>query len=75
MGTTGKRIHIKEDDFRWSHGASTQEYGDEVDPMWGYETMEITKEQVIDLMMGKVLYFPVNREYAVLLRVEKENKK
>ena len=65
-------IKIKEDCFYYGPCASSHDYGDVVDGMWGGGGVEITKGQLVDLLQGKVIYFQVGGEYHVLLRVEKD---
>ena len=43
----------------------------ECDPCWGLTSNEISEEQMLALMEGKVLWFE-DGEYAHLIRLEKE---
>ena len=43
---------------------------DHFDEMYGAEVLEITEENMIDLIKGQILYVVVEGEYAVLVRLK-----
>lgn len=44
--------------------------GDHFDEMYGAEVLEITEENIVDLIQGKILYVVVEGEYAVLMKLK-----
>lgn len=44
--------------------------GDQFDEMYGTEVLEITEENIIDLIKGLILYVVVEGEYAILIRLK-----
>ena len=46
------------------------EENEDYDKLYGDFTLEITKEDIKELLKGKKLYIPVNDEYAVTIKVE-----
>lgn len=44
-------------------------YGQFFSDMYGFDEVEVTREQVEELIKGKVLYTTVCDEYAVLIRL------
>lgn len=51
------------------------EENEEYDKLYGDYAIEITKEDIEELLKGKKLYIPVNDEYAVVIRVKGNCKK
>lgn len=43
---------------------------DNFDEMYGAEVLEISEENILDLIQGKILYVVVEGEYAVLMKLK-----
>lgn len=50
------------------------EENEEYDKLYGDYAIEITKEDIEELLKGKKLYIPVNDEYAVVIEVKNDCK-
>lgn len=63
---------VTKDDFgEYAKGrVSVLNYGDEFDPWYGCDSVEIKKEHLEALKNGQILYFDVSKEYCVIMRVE-----
>lgn len=46
------------------------EENEEYDKLYGDYTIEITKEDIEELIKGKTLYIPVNDEYALTIKTK-----
>jgi len=66
-----KKIPIEENAWEDCEVVATTEIGEEVYPCWGLDFIGVTREQVTDLLNGKVLYGQVQDEYAFVLRLVK----
>ena len=66
-----RELVIEERCFKCSHGVVVKDYGDEFDPLWGFNTIEFTKEDIEALLEGKILETNCNYEYGVLIRMER----
>lgn len=51
------------------------EENEDYDKLYGDFTLEITKEDIKELLKGKKLYISVNDEYAVTIKMEDNCKK
>jgi hypothetical protein len=61
---------IEENDWEDCETVETKEIGEEVFPCFGVDYIGVTREQVNDLLNGKVLYGQVqDAEYAFVLRL------
>lgn len=65
-----KHLEIKESCFFGSNTVKVKNYGELFDPWWGYDTIELTQEDVRALLEGKVLESSVAAEYGVLIRMK-----
>lgn len=70
---------LKDDNFRTyedaDHCYERLRCGDPCYKMWGLESYEITEDDLKHLMDGGVLWFEINGEYAMLLRVKCDRSK
>lgn len=67
---------LEERDFRPPvNEAKAIDYGQAFDPLWGFDTVELTLENIDDLMLGKVLVTCCNSEYTVLIRIKSDVKR
>lgn len=65
---------IEEELFRCANRVIIKDYGDEFDPWWGWDVIELTREDVAVLLEGKVLESSCAGEYGLLIRLENEPK-
>lgn len=66
-------MKLTEDCFRWGvNEAHSANYGDMFWPMYGYDVVELTEENIQALREGKVLITYINNEYTALIRMKKE---
>ena len=61
---------IEESKFEFSHGAVVKNYGEEFNPWWGWDSIELTKEDIDALLNGKVLESNCSSEYGMLIRMK-----
>lgn len=66
------KIIITEESFFGSSNAVAKDYGDPFNDLYGYCSLELTKDNIIDLLNDKVLYTDVNDEYALLIRMRND---
>ena len=64
---------ITDEVFHYSGFACEKNYGDTYDPLWGVCSLELTNEDMLALLNGKVLETSVNGEYCLLIRKEKND--
>lgn len=67
------RCIIEEDCFQYPKSVFVRNYGDEFDPYFGFESFELTKEDIEALLDGKVLETDSNEEYGILIRMKRTN--
>lgn len=66
-------MKLTEDCFkRGANEAHSANYGDAFCPMYGYDVVELTEENIQALREGKVLITYINDEYTALIRMKKE---
>ena len=58
--------------FQHSERAVVKDYGDKFNGWWGFETIELSKEDLTALMDGKILESCCAGEYGVLIRLERD---
>jgi hypothetical protein len=68
-----KDIKLTEGCFQYgANEAHSANYGELFCPMFGYDVVELTEENIQALREGKVLITCINTEYTVLIRMKKE---
>lgn len=66
-------MKLTEDCFRFGgNEAHSANYGEKFCPMYGYDVVELTEENIQALREGKVLITCINSEYTALIRMKKE---
>jgi hypothetical protein len=68
-----KDIKLTEGCFQYgANEAHSANYGELFCPMFGYDVVELTEENIQALREGKVLITCINTEYTALIRMKKE---